>query len=100
MNDDDRQYDGRGRARLGQGGPGFAASPEGPMGPVGRLIAAAAWLVLVLAAFAFSLVLFAGVVVVGLLIGGWLWWKTRDLRRQLRERPPGERVIDGEVIRD
>ena len=29
-----------------------------------------------------------------------LWWKTRALRRQMREHPPGGRVMDGEVISD
>jgi hypothetical protein len=42
----------------------------------------------------------AVLVAVGLLGVGYLWWKTRDLRRQMRERPPGGRVIEGEVIRD
>jgi len=48
----------------------------------------------------FSLIVLAVVSVLALLIFGYVWWKTRDLRRQLRERPPGGRVIEGEVIRE
>ena len=58
------------------------------------------WALLLVAAFTFSLVLFAVLVVVGLLVWTYLWWKTRALRKQMRERPPGGRVIEGEVIRD
>ena len=54
-------------------------------------------------AFAISLVVLAIALVVVLTFGGYLWWKTRELRRQMRERmqaqsePAGE-VIEGEVI--
>ena len=51
-------------------------------------------------AFMFSILVFAAVATVALVAAGYLWWKTRALRRQLRERPPGGRIIDGEVIRE
>jgi hypothetical protein len=41
--------------------------------------------VVLAAAFLFSLVLFAVLLGVGLIAGAYLWWKTRGLRRQLRE---------------
>lgn len=47
-----------------------------------------------------SLLIFAVVLTCGLLIGGYLWWKTRKLRRQMREREPGGRVTEGEMVRD
>jgi hypothetical protein len=50
-------------------------------------------------AFTLSLLVFAFVAAIGLMFGGYLWWKTRELRRQIRERPPGGRIIEGEVIR-
>jgi len=56
--------------------------------------------VLLVVAFMFSLLVFAILVTVGLLVWGYLWWKTRELRRQMREQPPGGRVIEGEAIRD
>lgn len=54
-------------------------------------------------AFAISLVILAIALAAVLVSGGYLWWKTRELRRQMRERvpvysePPG-RIIEGEVI--
>jgi uncharacterized protein YneF (UPF0154 family) len=47
-----------------------------------------------------SVVALAVVCVIVLLAVGYLWWKTRDLRRQLRENPPGGRVIEGDAVRD
>lgn len=56
--------------------------------------------ILIVLGVMFSLILVAVIALVALLVFGYVWWKTRDLRRQLRERPPGGRVIEGEVIRD
>ena len=36
-------------------------------------------------AMTFSVVLFAVVATLGLLIWGWVWWKTRELRKVMRE---------------
>lgn len=55
---------------------------------------------LLISAFVFSLLLFAVLTSVVMVGGGYLWWRTRELRRQLRERPPGGHVIEGEVVRD
>ena len=43
-----------------------------------------------------SVVALAVVAVIILIAVIYVWWKTRDLRRNLRENPPGGRVIDGE----
>lgn len=51
-------------------------------------------------ALMFSVVLFAVVLTVGLVAWGYLWWKSRDIRRQMRTNPPGGLVIEGEVIRE
>jgi hypothetical protein len=69
-------------------------------GLLGRLIAFAVGAVLLIAAFMVSVVVFAIALAGALAIGGYLWWKTRALRRRMRERPPGGRVIEGEVISD
>jgi uncharacterized protein HemX len=61
---------------------------------------------MVASAFVLSLVFLAVGLVVVLTVGGYLWWQTRELRKQMRARmqarspPPatGE-VIEGEVIR-
>lgn len=71
-------------------------------------------------ALTFSLVVFAVVATIGVVVGGWFWWKTRAFRKQMREAmeaarreaeaagdgPPdrsAERdgvIIEGEVIRE
>ncbi|MGH8752088.1 MAG: hypothetical protein ACREUV_10340 [Burkholderiales bacterium] len=56
--------------------------------------------VLTVVAFMFSLLVFAILATVGVLVWGYMWWKTRELRRQMREQPPGGRVIEGEATRD
>ena len=54
-------------------------------------------------AFVVSLVFVTVALAVGLAVGGYLWWQTRELRKQMRARmqersqPPGE-IIEGEVI--
>lgn len=57
----------------------------------------------------FSAVLFAIIIVVGTIAWAYLWWKTRELRKQMRNFPPREvqreekmsdgEVFEGEVIR-
>jgi hypothetical protein len=64
------------------------------------------------AALMFSVVILAGLTLAGLAFWGWFWWKTRALRRTMREpmrarghgtpgrRPPGGAdVIEGEAVR-
>jgi hypothetical protein len=59
--------------------------------------------VMLVSAFMVSLVFVAIGLAVVLIFGGYLWWKTRELRRQLRARmqghsQPAGQVIEGEVI--
>lgn len=54
-------------------------------------------------AFVLSLAFLAIGLAVVLTVGGYLWWQTRELRKQLRTRMQsqplsGGRVIEGEVI--
>ncbi len=57
-------------------------------------------------ALMFSVVFFAVIVTVGAAAWGYLWWKTRAVRKQMREHPPTGRgqgqgmIIEGEVIRE
>jgi len=83
--------------RLGGNGPRLRAPAPGLLGRILTTLVSAAVLVV---AFMFSLLIFAVVAAIALLAGGYLWWKTRALRRQIREQPSGGRVIEGEVIRD
>lgn len=79
----------------------FNRQPQGLFGKILTLVVGGAFLVL---AFMFSLVVLAVVAVGGLLLGGWLWWKTRAVRKVMREqrRQPASEgyIIEGEVIRE
>ncbi len=71
-------------SRLGaQGGPA-APRPSGLPGPLGRIAGIVIGAVLAVSVLFVSVIAFAVVVVVAVIAGGWLWWRTRDLRKQLR----------------
>ena len=59
----------------------FNTQPQSLLGKVLTLVLGAAFLVL---AFMFSLVALAVVAVGGTMLWGWLWWKTRAIRKQMR----------------
>jgi uncharacterized protein YneF (UPF0154 family) len=65
---------------------------------LGKLVAFVAATALLVLAFIFSVVLLAVLAAGGLALFGYFWWKTRALRKRLRENPPGGHVIEGEVI--
>lgn len=71
-----------------------------PRGLLAKVAGAIVGVAVLVVAFMFSVVALAIVAVVVVFVAAYLWWKTRDLRRRLRENPPGGRVIDGDVIRD
>jgi hypothetical protein len=82
------------------------AKSPGLLRKLAALIVTAATVGLVLM---FSAVLFAIIIVVGAIAWAYLWWKTRELRKQMRDLPPREakqeeamsvgNVFEGEVIR-
>jgi len=63
-----------------------------------NLLAVLAGAVLLVLGFMASLMVFAVMAVLGLGIWGYVWWKTRELRRVMRERAPDARVIEGEAV--
>lgn len=94
-----------------------------PPGLFTRIFAVVAAGGLAVVTFMFSLVIFSIVVAVGLIGGAYLWWKTRDVRKQMRAAvdaaaadgfqpgPDGQRqrsarsrseglVIEGDFIRE
>ncbi len=71
-----------------------------PPGLLAKVVAVVLGLAALVVAFMVSVVALAIVSVVIVIGVGYLWWKTRDLRRHLRENPPGGRVIDGDAFRD
>lgn len=50
-------------------------------------------------ALMFSVLLIALVLAAGAMAWGYLWWRTRELRKPMRMHPAGKAVIEGEVIR-
>ena len=86
--------------------------PQQNAGPLSKILAAAAGLLLLGVALMFSLVFFVVLAVAGLLFWLYFWWKTRALRRQMREQmsaqgqpsevdfgsPVGPESGDGEII--
>ena len=92
----------------------FKAPKRAPKEPLAQLIAALVGLLLLGAAFVFSVFFIIAFAAFGLAFGVYFWWKTRAVRAQLRaQRPPsgqGPRdpdpvppnegaVIEGEAIR-
>jgi hypothetical protein len=76
---------------------GYGAGARGP-GLLSRILAVITGAALLVGAVAVSIVLFAVTLTVLLGIGIYLWWKTRDLRKQMRGPPEGD-VIEGEAVR-
>ena len=80
-----------------------AALSRRPQTKLGKLATFAAGASVVALALMFSLVALAVIAVGGTIAGTWLWWKTRDVRKQMREQaerqPGGGYIIEGEVIR-
>jgi hypothetical protein len=75
-----------------------------PPGLLTKILAVAGSLVVLAGAIAISLVVFAVALAGVVLFGLYVWWKTRDLRKQLRAQRYGggvvdDNVIEGEVIR-
>lgn len=85
------------------------ATPPGPLAKLAAFVLSAGFLVL---AFMFSLVALAVVAVLGVVLGGWLWWKTRAMRKQMQQMREAaeqmgnagpmhnDQVIEGEFIRE
>jgi UPF0716 family protein affecting phage T7 exclusion len=78
-----------------------ATPPGGPLGQIAALVGGAILLVL---GFMFSVLLLAAFVAIGLALGAWFFWKTRHMRKAMREAgamrspPPDGHVIEGEAV--
>ena len=75
--------------------------PHAPVSPWQKFASAVVGIALLALGLMFSVAMLAVLVVVGLAAWGYLWWKTRAIRRILREgRVPAaddDRVFDGEA---
>jgi hypothetical protein len=71
-------------------------------GPLQKLFAFVVGTILLVLGLMFSAVVLVALVAVGLAVWAYLWWKTRELRRAMREatvdRRPGGDIIEGEAI--
>lgn len=63
-----------------------------------KILAVTGGVILLVVGFMFSLVILAVIAVAGLAAWIWFWWKTRKLRKTMKQRPAGGHVIDGEAI--
>lgn len=78
-----------------------ARPPAGPFGQIAALVGGAILLVL---GFMFSIVLLAAFAIAALMLGSWFLWKTRHVRKAMREAgamhspPSSGDVIEGEAI--
>lgn len=71
--------------RIGSGRtPGAGAAS--PPGLLARVLAFALGAVALVASLVFSVVVFAFLLGAAVLVGAYLWWRTRELRRQIREQ--------------
>ncbi len=88
---------------------GYRNGPRRSSGLLARILTVATGALVLIGAIAISIVVFAFALVVILGVGLYLWWKTRTIRKQMREQvreppmpPPSSThqgdVIEGEVI--
>lgn len=84
-------------------------SPSNPPSLFRKLVALVVTVALVGLVLMFSAVLLVGIAIVGAIAWAYLWWKTRELRKMMRNFQPREvrrearasndEVFEGEVIR-
>lgn len=72
------------RPRLGQPSQGGRPGQGLLGGAVGRVLGVVVGTVIAISALFMSMIAFAAVLVVGSVAAAWFWWRTRDVRRQLR----------------
>jgi predicted lipid-binding transport protein (Tim44 family) len=82
----------------GPRGPVSASPPAGAMASqwIGRVLGIVVGTAIAIGALFVSVVAFSVVLVVGVVVGGWLWWRTREVRRRFREEVARmQQALDG-----
>ena len=74
--------------------PHTSANIPSPLRSLVAVVAAAAAFGL---ALMFSVVVIAVILVAGTITWGYLWWRTRELRKQMRNYPPPGMVREGQM---
>jgi uncharacterized iron-regulated membrane protein len=65
-----------------------------------KVVAAVAGVAVLAGAFVLSLAFFAIGLAVVIIVGGYFWWKTRRIRRELRAQMQQQRTVYDEPARD
>jgi uncharacterized protein HemX len=85
--------------------------PANPPSALRKIVGVIVTVAVAIVALMFSVVFFAVIAVVGVIAGSYLWWKTREVRKQMREfaaqnqsvmreqSASNDEVFEGEVIR-
>jgi hypothetical protein len=63
----------------------IAYTSANPPGLLQKIVVLVATVAMAGVALMFSAVLLAGIVIVGMIGGAWLWWRTREVRKQMRQ---------------
>ncbi|MDD2699945.1 MAG: hypothetical protein PHH36_01780 [Sideroxydans sp.] len=85
--------------------------PANPPSPLRKFVGVIVTVALAIITLMFSAVFFAVIAIIGLIAWAYIWWKTRTLRKQMREfagqsqsvmreqTASNDEVFEGEVIR-
>jgi len=81
----------------------YIPPPSGrPPGLLGKTAAAIATVALAGVALMFSAVILTAILIIAIVGGAYLWWKTREVRRLMREQmkgfPPPDTAMESEVF--
>jgi len=75
----------------------FSRPNLGSANPLQKVVALVISIVLAGLMLMFSAVVFAFILVIGLLAWGYVWWKTRKIRKQMRDFSPQSVVMENAV---
>ncbi|MDX8384942.1 MAG: hypothetical protein R8M11_00320 [Gallionella sp.] len=68
--------------------------------PLAKFIAFIATVSVAILALMFSAVVFSILAIGGVIVGGYVWWKTRELRKQMRDFSAQNVMREGEVAEE
>ncbi|MFA7270211.1 MAG: hypothetical protein WC073_12770 [Sterolibacterium sp.] len=71
--------------------------PATDPGLLRKLVALVSGAILLILGLVFSLALLVVIVILGFAAGCYFWWRTRAIRKAMREQHPNGQVIDGEA---
>jgi hypothetical protein len=72
--------------------------PTNSSNPLRKIIAFVTTAALIGLALMFSAVVLVAILIIGTIGAGYLWWKTRELRKQMRNFSPQGVELEGEIF--